>query len=388
MTPLALVEPGWSYGDPALGMPELVALAALDANVEAAWSFASRGGGHIDALLHPPDVPGNVPLNDDDYEQLKAGLETHAGGAIEAAFGDAPWLEVPDPADPSQTVLLVDDQARIDSYNQFMLRVAEGNVPDVIKESVARTLLPHLNDIGDLAADEAFDDVDETTGPYRRPDVVAFFEELGHNPAAAQLVGEQLAVWGDAEFQHALTTNPGLDPGDLEAALNPVALVGAAASDGFDATEDAIDNANAGFAAGLKNGSAIIGRMGPAALPLLVSGPPAALTFGATAAGTVVSTVGSVFSENIAEPVDIGYDAERVRSTLEDALRTGAAEYMIAEGLLVDPDPDDPFTSSEWGQAIGAYLAGPGGTNAGDPFLQFAQEVWTEAGNHESPDHW
>ncbi|MGH9117613.1 MAG: hypothetical protein ACRD0A_06960 [Acidimicrobiales bacterium] len=374
------IAAGWFYDEPALGSPELVALRALDGNVEAAWRFVGRGQDHVDVLVRPPGLPGGVPLDIDDYEQLAAQFEIHAAGALEAGFLEAPYTTVVDPDDPSRRIHLVDPDASIQAYDDLILSVGEGDVPDVIRRSVALTLQPHLNEIGEVAAHEAVTPEDEVDGPFRRPDLVAFFEELGHDPDAAQLVGQQLGMWGVAEVQYAIDQNPDLTPRELETTLNPLVHVLGAASNGFDATEAAIDEANAGLAFGLDQSTAVLTRLGPAAIPLLAAGPlPAGVTFTATGGAAALSTLGAVLTGNLTEePADIPYDAETIRRDLPDLLRSAAVEHLMDVGAIPRTTPP-----SRWGEELAAYFDADG-----DPFNQLSERAIDQAFNHGADDPW
>lgn len=115
-------------------------------------------------------------------------------------------------------------------------------------------------------------------------------------------------------------------------------------SDGFDATEDAIDEPNSSFAFGLEQGAGPLGRLGPAAVPLLAAGPLDApgVAFVVTGAGVFVITLGAVLGDNLDEPVDIPYDAEMIRRRLPDDLRGSTVQYLMESGAV--PTGTDPET--------------------------------------------
>ena len=372
----------WLYDDPALGIPSAVATRALAGNVEAAWSFASRGEEHVEVLVRPDSLP--IPLSSqifDEYEQLHADLEANAGKAIENAFLEAPLSTVPDPNDPTRRIPMVDPDESAAAYDVLVAEVGEGDVPDVIKRAVARTLLPHLHEIGEVAAQEASTSAVEEGGLFERAEVVDFFKELGWDEEAAGIVGQQLGIWGTATAQDFVATHPEATPGQIETALDPVALVTGTAYQGFNETEAAEGAANVALAFGIQQGSSTVSGLSLSApiVGLIVGGPPGALAGAGLAAGTqVVNLVGGLVANDIrTEDVDNDYDGNDVQRMLVTTMREQLVFALEDAGLIPDGTPPDQYS---------AVLADHYGTN--DPIDELNQDSFVEAFNRDPDEPW
>jgi len=371
----------WLYDDPTLGVPELVAMRALDGNTEAAWSFASRGDAQVDALVHPGEIHISSIRAYPEFEDFQAAYESHAGAAIENAFLEAPLLTVPDPDDPTQRIPMVDSAESARAYNDLVEAVGEGDVPDVIKRSVARTLLPHLHEIGEVAVREANTSEVETGGLFERGEVVAYFKELGWDDQAAGIVGQQLGLWGTAVVQDFVATHPQATTGQIETAFDPVGLVTGAAYQGFNETEAAMGEANVALAFGIQQGSSTFAGLGLSApiIGLFVGGPPGALAGAGLAAGTqVINLVGGLTANEIrTEDVDSDYDGNDVQRMLVTSLREQLVFGLEDAGLIPDGTPPEQYS---------AVLADYYVTN--DPIDELNQDSFLEAFNRDADEPW
>ena len=254
----------WLYDDPGLGIPQVVAMRALDGNTQAALELREPGAG-ARRRPRPPLRPAD-PHDQPDLRRVpgaRTEMDTHAAGAIEEAFLKAQYETVPDPADPTRQIPLVTEGQSIAAYDDFMESVGQGDVSDTIKRAAARTLLPHLNHIGGAANTQAATPGIETDVPFERADVVGFFKELGYDEEAAAIVGNQLGMWSGAETPQLFADDPHPTPGQLQGTYDPVAHVIGAAYQGFNETESAAAAANSRLAYGISHGTSLVGDLAP-----------------------------------------------------------------------------------------------------------------------------
>ncbi|HZM30365.1 MAG TPA: hypothetical protein VFB77_07740 [Acidimicrobiales bacterium] len=370
----------WLYDDPGLGLPEVVALRALDGSTEAAWSFASRGQDHVEAIVHPPGLrmPHTARLHDE-YVALFDEVDRHAAGAIEEAFVNAQYATVPDPTDPSRRIPLVTRDQSIAAYNDFMESVAQGDVSDTIKRSAARTLLPHLNDIGEAANIQAETPGIEVDVPFERADVVGFFKELGYDEEAAAIVGNQIGLWSGAESHQLFTDNARPTPGQLQDTFDPVAHVIGAAYQGFNETEAAAAAANSHLAYGISHGAALVGDLGPPVVGLIAGGPVGAGVGVLVGAGVdVVNQIGLFGIEDIrTADTSLPFDGDDLQRTTVTGLREQAILSLEAGGHIPPGTPPGSYSG-----VLADYF---GGT---DPFDDLYQGSFVEAFNYSADDAW
>lgn len=206
--------PSWNHlyvTDPALNADELLALRILDRSPEAAFELVTETDGdgvytdNADLLAHPPnidDVEALTSYYDDelDDQDLRDEYLEAAGGAIENAF--AVWPESPD--SPPGT-----DRAAADAFGVVMHRTGEGDVPDLVKRSIARVgattsimeqIALHGDDASRLHAgdDVLWESVDD--------DVVRdFFQELAYDNdgqgSALEIISHGVGAYGQRELQ-------------------------------------------------------------------------------------------------------------------------------------------------------------------------------------------
>ncbi|MGH9117606.1 MAG: hypothetical protein ACRD0A_06925 [Acidimicrobiales bacterium] len=373
---------GWLYDDPALAAPELIATAALDGNVEASWRFASRGDDHVEVLVRPGQIsiPSNI-YTAEHLQELQATLEDHAGGAIENAFLEAPLSTVPDPDDPTRQIPMVSSDESAAAYDILVAEVGEGDVPDVIKRAVARTLLPHLHEIGDVAVHDANTPEHESGGLFERGEVVAFFKELGWDEEAAAIVGEGIGVWSTAVAQDFVATHPHASFGDLETAFDPVGLVTGTVYQGFNETENAMGAANNALAFGIQQGSSTLSGLTLSApiIGFIVAGPPGAGAGAALAGGTqLINLAGGLGAQTIrTRDVDLEFDGNDVQRMLVTNLREQLVFSLEDAGLIPDGTPPEEYS---------AVLADYYGTN--DPIDEVDQDSFKEAFSRDPDEPW
>ncbi|QYG91468.1 hypothetical protein HC251_02790 [Iamia sp. SCSIO 61187] len=205
--------PSWNrlyVTDPALNADELLAIRILDRSPEAAFEFVTETDGdgvytgNADLLVHPPNIDAVEALtgyfdDDMDDQDLRDEYLEAAGGAIEGAF--AVWPESPD--SPPGT-----DRAAADAFGVVVHHTGDGDVPDLVKRSIARvgatTLIMeqialHGDDASRLhAGDDALWNVDD--------DVVRdFFQELAYDNdgpgSALEIISHGVGAYGQRELQ-------------------------------------------------------------------------------------------------------------------------------------------------------------------------------------------
>jgi hypothetical protein len=370
----------WLYDDPGLGIPQVVAMRALDGNTQAAWSFVSRGQEHVDALVHPSGLP--IPMTSriyDEYQALATEMDTHAAGAIEEAFLKAQYETVPDPADPTRQIPLVTEGQSIAAYDDFMESVGQGDVSDTIKRAAARTLLPHLNHIGDAANTQAATPGIETDVPFERADVVGFFKELGYDEEAAAIVGNQLGMWSGAETHQLFADNPHPTPGQLQGTYDPVAHVIGAAYQGFNETESAAAAANSRLAYGISHGTSLVGDLAPPVIGLIAGGPVGLGAGVAVGAGVdLVNQLGLFGIEDIrTADTSLPFDGDDLQRTTVTGLREQAVRQLEAGGHI--PPGTAP---GDYSAVLADYF---GGT---DPYDELSQSSFVNAFNYSADDAW
>jgi hypothetical protein len=123
----------------------------------------------------------------------------------------------------------------LDEYAEVVRIVARGDIPDADKRRVASALSLYLDDIGETAVRQSEGAEDDD---FARPDMVAFFEELGHDEEAANAVAEGLVAWV-TQVAEPFVTDPAADQDPDRLALDAVAVVMGAAEDGLDAADGA-----------------------------------------------------------------------------------------------------------------------------------------------------
>jgi hypothetical protein len=236
-----------------------VALRALDGNVAAAYTYASRGRANIDALVHPEGLP--VPMEPRIYDEVTAlytEVDRHAAGAIQNAFLKAQYETVPDPAHPGQTLPLIDPAKDTAAYNDFMTSVAKGDTSDLMKRAAASTLLPHLDEIAAAANEQAERPGDDPNGLFQRQNVVGSFKELGYDNEATAFAGESIGAWSATETKLLFAADPHPTPGQLQDTYDPIAQVVGAAYQGLDENEAAQKLAASHLSWGIAHGRYLV----------------------------------------------------------------------------------------------------------------------------------
>ncbi|WCO66970.1 hypothetical protein PO878_20970 [Iamia majanohamensis] len=362
---------GFRYQDHDLASPGLVALRALEDNVAASYDFATRGTDQRDVLVRPDDHLW-LPY---EQEDMIADLHDRAGGVVVNAFLEAPY-GAPDPAHPGETLDVVTDEGRLlDSYDDLMGLVGQGDVPDGIKRDAARTLLPYLPEIGDVAATESLTSEVED-GRFSRQTYVAFVEELGYDDEAVTILGAQLREYGDSVVTGAFADGA-YDREGLAIDMDHVTPVLGATYRGLAETERSNEEANAALAAGLESGLGLVTTGGATLAPLLAGGP---LGVGAAAAigggGLVIRTLGG-FGADAIEGRDAApeTDSDDLAGQMEDLWRERAVDQLVADGEIERPGD---------GEASGRLA---GYVDGDDPFDELAQSTLAEA-DGDAEDAW
>jgi hypothetical protein len=308
------------YDDRELGYPGLVALRALGDSTEAANLFAQGGEENLDVLVHPDSHVWLSPVTQD-AEELQARLHEVAADVVEEGFLVAPY-ELP-----------VDPTAQLRAYDTFVRLVGEGDVPDPVKVAAARTLLPYLPEIGRVAEEGYIGAVGPDDALFDRPDLVAFFAELGYDPDASAVAAAQLGAWGQAGLQD---VPPGeLGEGDaVMTHLRQMMLLTDVASDGLLANADDRDAAAKAFWGGVARGTAFVLSTGAAAIPVLVGGPvgaPVSLAI-AGGSGIVNFALGTAGAEAEGSVPDV--DANDLTRELTRTWRQDLIARLVDEGVI------------------------------------------------------
>ncbi|MGH9138066.1 MAG: hypothetical protein ACRD0G_13650 [Acidimicrobiales bacterium] len=268
------------------GERALPVLEALAANPRAANGFVLLGADRAEALVRPGSmvvVPGASGPGAE-----TADLEERAGAVLQSAFLEA----------PASGAEWYDHAATVAAFDQLVEAVAEGEVPDIIKQAVAPTVAPFLTDIAEVAQAER--DRPQGAAPaelFQRPHVVGFFEELAYDPEALEAVSAVVSAWGAARVHGFLSEPPvPLDSDDVQTPwsdlMSQLGLVAGALGGGIQEAHEQRSEDNAAFAAGLRGGVGLIADAGFAALGVVTAATPMgwaalglALTRGVTSTG-------------------------------------------------------------------------------------------------------
>jgi hypothetical protein len=371
---------GWLYGDPGIGVPQVVAMRALDGNTATAWTYASRGQANIDALVHPEGL--NVPQYPEIYEEveaLRAEVDSRSAGAIQNAFLRAQYETVPDPNDPTKRIPLVDPAKDAAAYDDFMESIAAGDTSDLMKRAAASTLLPHLDTIAAAANEQAERPGPDANALFQRQDVVGFFKEIGYDEEAAGIAGHEIGLWAGAETSQLFADHPHPTPGQLQGTYDPIAQVVGAAYNGFNDTEAAAAVANSHLAYGISHGVSAIADLTPGVVALLSANP-------VTAAGTLVIGVGvdivgqaALFGIEDIRGADtsLPFGGEDLQRQVVTDLRAQAVHQLEAQGAI--PPGTQP---GEYSGVLADYF---GGT---DPYDDLNESSFVNAFNYSTGDPW
>ena len=371
---------GWLYDDPALGVPQVVAMRALDGNTAAAWEFVTGGDANVDALVHPPGLPlPNDTLNHDEYVSLFNEMDAHSSGAIQDAFLRAQYETVPDPNDPSRQIPLVDPSRDAAAYNDFMEAMAKGDTSDPMRRAAASTLLPHLEDIAAAANRQAETPAIETDVLFERKDVVGFFQEIGYDEEAAGIAGHELGVWSAGRTSELFHDNPHPSPTELQNTYDPISQVIGAAYQGFNETEAAAAAANSHMAYGISHGAALVGDLTFGVVELALGGAiPAGGTIVIGTAIDVVNQVALFGIEDIrTQDVGLPFDGNDLQREIVTSLRAQAIHQLEADGNLPPGTPP-----GEYSGALAGYFGGS------DPYDELNQSSFVNAHNYSADDPW
>jgi hypothetical protein len=371
---------GWLYDDPGLGMPEVVALRALDGNTAAAWEYVTGGDANVDALVHPPGLRlPNDTLNHDEYVSLFYEIDEHSSGVIQDAFLRAQYETIPDPNDPARRIPLVDPSRDAAAYNDFMEVMAEGHTSDLMRRAAASTLLPHLEDIATAANRQAETPGIETDVLFERKDVVGFFKEIGYDEEAAGIAGHELGLWSGAETTQLFADHPHPTPGELNDTYDPIAQVIGAAYAGFNETEAAAAAANSHFAYGISHGASVIADLTPGVVALLSANP-------VTAAGTLAIGVGVDVVQQAAlfgiedirgADTNLPFGGEDLQRQVVTSLRAQAVHQLESTGATPPGTPPGQYSG-----ALADYFGGA------DPYDELNQSSFVNAFNYGADDPW
>jgi hypothetical protein len=370
----------WLYGDPGIGVPQVVAMRALDGNVAAAWTYSGRGEANIDALVHPQGLP--IPLETRIYDEVVAlydEVHHHAAGAIQNAFLRAQYETVPDPLHPGQRIPLVDPTRDAAAYDDFIESVAEGDTSDLMKRAAASTLLPHLDPVAAAANQQAETPVQETDVLFEREDLVGFFKEIGYDEQAAGIAGHEIGLWSGAETTQLFTDHPHPTPGQLNDTYDPIAQVIGAAYHGFNETEAAAAAANSHLAYGISHGVSAIADLTPGVVALLSTNPVTAA--GTLAIGVGVDIVGQAALFGIEDirgaDTNLPFGGEDLQRQVVTSLRAQAVHQLESTGAIPTGTPPGQYSG-----ALADYFGGA------DPYDELNQSSFVNAFNYSPDDPW
>jgi hypothetical protein len=249
-----------------------------------------------------------------------------------------------------------------------------------------------LDDIGNVAnqamgergSDEAI------TDDYLRPDVVAFFHEIGKDEEAAQLLGEQIRSWAGFRLGNtpevSLSSDSVLGNADFtetDVALTPVALVVGAAHTAFQ--EPASDEFNA-FAFGLSSGTGSATGAWRAFSDFASAHPSAA------AGSYLVNNLGAglaAWMENDSDDPVMEVNPTEFRDDLVADLRQGHVAYLEDQGVanelvergLLEPMESYP-TEQEYRQRLLGLVYGT------EPYADFDGRVVERAFDRDAEEGW
>ncbi|MGH9188109.1 MAG: hypothetical protein ACRD0U_20245, partial [Acidimicrobiales bacterium] len=234
----------------------------------------------------------------------------------------------------------------------------------------------YIDDIGDAAMDQSEDsypdDDAKAAEDFNRPGLVRFFKELGYDEEAAAQVGESVTLWTSQQAQPFLADATLIDGGTAEA-FRPVALVMGAIEDGFNATDDAKQDALNGFAAGVKNAGGIISAVGLAAIPATGGAGLLVAAAGGVAGPLLEMGEGAILAQAEGAAID-GNDFENI---VLEQLREEMALAIAVERGLPTPQPGD------YDVIIDQYFPGPI-----DPLSLIDLQATDEQDDYDDDDHW
>jgi hypothetical protein len=134
------------------------------------------------------------------------------------------------------------DTVTLDNYADVVRVVGEGDIPDDDKREVARALRLYLDGIGESVVRQTetdYPDVEaQEAEDFNRPDLVDYFQELGHDEEAARQVADSMIAWV-TQLAQPFLTDADLEQSEVGTTLDPVAPVMGSIEDGFDAAGDA-----------------------------------------------------------------------------------------------------------------------------------------------------
>ncbi|MGH9185149.1 MAG: hypothetical protein ACRD0U_04930, partial [Acidimicrobiales bacterium] len=370
--PAMYMGPDIWEGHPELSVPQVIAMQALADNPDASWDFTGRGDEHLEVVVRPDayeiqDLPFEMTSNGysyDDAERLREMMEQAGADIVTAGFVDA----------------VRDDPTRytdaLDRYADVVRIVGDGDIPDVTKRTVANALGLYVNDIGEAALRQSEthyeNDDAKAAEDFNRPDLVDFFEELGYDEEAAGQVGESITVWASQEAQP-FVGDTHLQQGEINQAFRPVALVMGTIEDGFNATDDAMQHAYDGFAAGVVNGGGIVSAVGLAAIP--ATGGASLLVAGAGAVAGPLLEMGGDLITSQAEGAAI--DGDNFETIVLQQLREELAIAVASDQGLPTPHP------GEYASTLDAAYP-----ETGDPFDYVDLRATDEQHDYDDDDHW
>jgi hypothetical protein len=156
------------------------------------------------------------------------------------------WAVVAEPWDREDGTSLNDfigegevttENVTLADYAEVVRIVGDGDIPDADKRTVASALGLYLADIGDSAVRQTSTDPPDGAAQdaedFNRPDLVDFFQELSDDDEASRQVADSVIAWVN-QLSEPWLADTDLEQSEVEAALDPVALVMGAIEDGFE----------------------------------------------------------------------------------------------------------------------------------------------------------
>lgn len=227
----------WLYGDPALGVNQVIAARALDGNADAGLDFLERGQDHIHALAYPDPVPMVHNRNFHDVQELQNDLESYGAGVIEAGVThEDPAVRRPIMEDVIEVV--VDEPQRLNEHMYAPLAAGVEQNMELIHDRINSGWSPD-------GESYTFDEDDRTM-----PRTQDFLTELMADGDARNTIRDATSTYVQGQLDHLPADTEGAAADDRDHALNELGRVfGVVADADIAAVTEQFEEAEDGAAA-------------------------------------------------------------------------------------------------------------------------------------------